>query len=99
MRYFGRGVLSSPAQESLCAGLLRGSPCQVPARRVQRTGRLPSNSLFEGEEIPPWRKANFGPLLRSSKCWGCWRQGRSKHWLKVKNRQHPTMSRVMEAFG
>ncbi len=25
--------------------------------------------------------------------------GRSKHWVKVKNRQHPAMSRVMEAFA
>jgi bifunctional non-homologous end joining protein LigD len=25
--------------------------------------------------------------------------GRSKHWVKVKNRKHPAMERVMEAFG
>jgi bifunctional non-homologous end joining protein LigD len=25
--------------------------------------------------------------------------GRSKHWVKVKNRKHPAMSRVMDAFG
>jgi len=25
--------------------------------------------------------------------------GRSKHWIKVKNRKHPAMSRVMETFG
>ena len=25
--------------------------------------------------------------------------GRSKHWVKVKNRTYPAMSRVMEAFG
>jgi ATP-dependent DNA ligase len=25
--------------------------------------------------------------------------GRSKHWVKVKNRRHPAMARVMEAFG
>ena len=25
--------------------------------------------------------------------------GRSKHWVKVKNRPDPAMSRVMEAFG
>ena len=24
--------------------------------------------------------------------------GRSKHWVKVKNRRHPAMDRVMEAF-
>jgi hypothetical protein len=26
-------------------------------------------------------------------------RGRSKHWVKVKNQQHPAMSRMMEAFG
>ena len=25
--------------------------------------------------------------------------GRSKHWVKIKNRSHPAMSRVMESFG
>jgi ATP-dependent DNA ligase len=25
--------------------------------------------------------------------------GRSKHWVKVKNRKHPAMDRVMEAFA
>jgi bifunctional non-homologous end joining protein LigD len=25
--------------------------------------------------------------------------GRSKHWIKMKNRKHPAMSRVMEAFA
>jgi len=24
--------------------------------------------------------------------------GRSKHWLNLKNRKHPAMNRVMEAF-
>jgi len=24
--------------------------------------------------------------------------GRSKHWVKVKNRKHPAMERVIEAF-
>ena len=24
--------------------------------------------------------------------------GRSKHWVKVKNRSHPAMDRVMESF-
>jgi bifunctional non-homologous end joining protein LigD len=25
--------------------------------------------------------------------------GRSKHWIKVKNRSHPAMNRVMESFA
>jgi bifunctional non-homologous end joining protein LigD len=24
--------------------------------------------------------------------------GRSKHWIKIKNRKHPAMNRLMEAF-
>jgi hypothetical protein len=28
-----------------------------------------------------------------------YRAGRSKHWIKVKNRQHPAMSQVMEAIS
>jgi bifunctional non-homologous end joining protein LigD len=28
-----------------------------------------------------------------------YRGGRSKDWIKVKNRQHPAMNRVMETFG
>jgi bifunctional non-homologous end joining protein LigD len=27
------------------------------------------------------------------------RAGRSKHWIKIKNRERPAMSRVMEAFA
>lgn len=28
-----------------------------------------------------------------------YRGGPSKHWVKVKNRAHPAMGRVIEAFG
>jgi ATP-dependent DNA ligase len=28
-----------------------------------------------------------------------YQSGRSKHWMKVKNRAHPAMTRVMDAFG
>jgi bifunctional non-homologous end joining protein LigD len=28
-----------------------------------------------------------------------YRGGRSKHWIKVKNRKHPAMQRVMDSFG
>jgi bifunctional non-homologous end joining protein LigD len=27
-----------------------------------------------------------------------YRAGRSKHWIKFKNRKHPAMGRVMESF-
>jgi ATP-dependent DNA ligase len=28
-----------------------------------------------------------------------YQRGRSKHWMKVNNRNHPAMGRVMEAFA
>jgi bifunctional non-homologous end joining protein LigD len=28
-----------------------------------------------------------------------YRPGRSKDWIKVKNRRHPALSRVMDAFS
>ena len=28
-----------------------------------------------------------------------YRTGRSPHWIKVKNRQHPAFSRVLDQFG
>jgi hypothetical protein len=30
---------------------------------------------------------------------GPYQAGRSKHWLKIKNRAHPAMMRVMERSG
>src|ERR1700730_17483461 len=37
---------------------------------------------------------------RRSRCAGRpYRAGRSPDWVKVKNRKHPAMQRVMEAFG
>jgi bifunctional non-homologous end joining protein LigD len=27
-----------------------------------------------------------------------YRAGQSKHWIKVKNREHPAMNRVMDSF-
>jgi bifunctional non-homologous end joining protein LigD len=28
-----------------------------------------------------------------------YRAGRSPHWVKIKNREHPAMSRVMDTFS
>src|ERR1700746_823138 len=59
-------------------------------------------SDFEQGEIGPdlFRKAcEFGlEGLVSKHRDRPYRAGRSKHWIKVKNRQHPAMSRVMESF-
>jgi hypothetical protein len=40
-------------------------------------------------------RPSFGHIRRDRP----YQAGRSKHWIKIKNRKHPAMSRVMEAFG
>jgi ATP-dependent DNA ligase len=59
-------------------------------------------SDFEQGEIGPdlFRKAcEFGfEGLVSKRRDRPYQAGRSKHWIKVKNRKHPAMSRVMEAL-
>ena len=60
-------------------------------------------SDFEQGEIGPdlFRKAcEFGlEGLVSKHRDRPYRAGRQKYWIKVKNRKHPAMSRVMEAFA
>jgi ATP-dependent DNA ligase len=60
-------------------------------------------SEFEQGEIGPdlFRKAcEFGfEGLISKRRDRPYQAGRSKHWIKIKNRKHPAMSRVMEAFA
>jgi ATP-dependent DNA ligase len=60
-------------------------------------------SDFEQGEIGPdlFRKAcEFGlEGLVSKRRDKPYHAGRSKHWIKIKNRKHPAMSRVMEAFA
>ena len=65
----------------------------------------------EGIFINPFERGEIGPDLFRAACqMGLeglvskrrdrpYQAGRSKHWIKVKNRQHPAMSRVMEAFS
>ena len=65
----------------------------------------------EGVFINPFERGEIGPDLFRAACqMGLeglvskrrdrpYHAGRSKHWIKVKNRKHPAMSRVMEAFG
>jgi len=59
-------------------------------------------SDFEQGEIGPdlFRKAcEFGlEGLVSKRRDRPYRAGRSKHWIKIKNRKRPAMSRVMDAF-
>jgi hypothetical protein len=61
--------------------------------------------------VNPFERGEIGPDLFRAACrMGLedlvskrrdrpYQAGRSKHWVKVKNRQHPAMDRVMEAFG
>jgi ATP-dependent DNA ligase len=65
----------------------------------------------EGIFINPFERGEIGPDLFAAACrMGLeglvskrrdrpYQAGRSKHWIKVKNRKHPAMSRVMDAFG
>ena len=65
----------------------------------------------EGIFIAPFEQGEIGPDLFRAACdMGLeglvskrrdrpYQGGRSKHWVKVKNRKHPAMSRVMEALG
>jgi len=65
----------------------------------------------EGVFVNPFERCEIGPDLFRAACrMGLeglvskrrdqpYQDGRSKHWVKVKNRKHPAMSRVMEPFG
>ena len=65
----------------------------------------------EGIFVNPFERGEIGPDLFAAACkMGLeglvskrrdrpYQAGRSKHWVKVKNRKHPAISRVMEAFG
>ena len=61
--------------------------------------------------LAPFEQGEIGPeLFRAACTMGLeglvsklkdrpYRPGRSPNWVKVKNRQHPASSRVMEKFG
>jgi bifunctional non-homologous end joining protein LigD len=57
---------------------------------------------FEQGEIGPdlfWAACNLGlEGLVSKRRDGAYRSGRSPNWIKVKNRSHPAMNRVRDAF-
>jgi bifunctional non-homologous end joining protein LigD len=65
----------------------------------------------EGIFLNPFERGETGPDLFVAACRmelegivskrrdRPYQSGRSKHWVKVKNRKHPAMSRVMETFG
>ena len=53
----------------------------------------------EGIFVNPFERGEIGPELFRAAC----RMGLeglvSKHWVKVKNRRHPAIDRVIDAFG
>jgi bifunctional non-homologous end joining protein LigD len=65
----------------------------------------------EGIFINPFERGEIGPDLFRAACRigleglvskrrdRPYQASRSKHWVKVKNRQHPAIDRVMEAVG
>jgi bifunctional non-homologous end joining protein LigD len=64
----------------------------------------------DGIFVAPFEQGEIGPDLFRAACnMGLeglvskrrdrpYQGGRSKHWMKIKNRRHPAMRRVMEAF-
>jgi bifunctional non-homologous end joining protein LigD len=71
------------------------------ARLLARRGRYFPFRLQQGEIGPDlYRHACLLGLegLVSKRQESTYRAGRSPNWIKVKNRKHPAMARVMEAF-
>jgi bifunctional non-homologous end joining protein LigD len=92
---------------ALNADDLRGLPLSM---RKTNLARLLSRRP-EGIFVAPFEQGEIGPDLFQAACrMGLeglvskrrdrpYQPGRSKHWVKIKNRSHPAMSRVMESFG
>jgi ATP-dependent DNA ligase len=86
---------------------MRALPLSMRKTNLQRLlARRPDGiflSDFEQGDIGPdlFRKAcEFGlEGLVSKRADRPYRSGRSKDWIKVKNRKHPAMERVMDSFG
>ena len=59
----------------------------------------------EGIFINPFERGEISPDLFRAACRmrkrrdRAYRGGRCAHWIKIKNRQHPAMDRVVDAFG
>jgi bifunctional non-homologous end joining protein LigD len=86
-------------------------PFELPllARKERRAPLLPrrSNGIFTGS----FEQGAIGPDLFRKACelgleglaskrrdWP-YRAGRSKDWVKIKNRSHPALDRVQKSFG
>ncbi|WP_371260007.1 hypothetical protein [Bradyrhizobium sp. WSM1417] len=84
---------------------LRDLPLHLHQANLQRLlARRP-----DGITVAPFERGEIGPDLYhaacrvgleglvSKHCNRPYRGGRQKHWVKVKNRSHPAMTRLMEA--
>jgi bifunctional non-homologous end joining protein LigD len=86
---------------------LRGLPLSMRKTNLARLLARRPDGIF----VAPFEQGEIGPDLFRAACrLGLeglvskrqdrpYQAGRSKHWVKAKNRSHPAMSRVMEAFG
>ena len=87
--------------------VLRRLPLSMRKVKLERLLRRRSEGIF----INPFERGEIGPGLFQAACrMGLeglvskrrdrpYRGGRSKDWVKVKNRTHPAMDRVMESFA
>jgi bifunctional non-homologous end joining protein LigD len=86
---------------------LRDLPLSTRKTKLDRLLRGRPDGIF----ISPFEQGAIGPDLFRAACdMGLeglvskrsdrpYRSGRSKDWIKAKNRKHPAMTRVMEAFS
>jgi ATP-dependent DNA ligase len=86
---------------------LRGLPLSMRKTNLARLLARRPDGIF----VAPFEQGEIGPDLFRAACnMGLeglvskrrdrpYQAGRSKHWVKVKNRHHPAMSRVMDSFG
>ena len=86
---------------------LRGLPLSMRKTNLARLFARRPDGIF----INPFELGQIGPDLFRKACeFGLeglvskhrdrpYRGGRQKHWIKIKNRSHPAMSRVMDALS
>src|SRR5271166_2483095 len=86
---------------------LRALPLSLRKTNLARLLARRPDGIF----VAPFERGEIGPDLFRKACeFGLeglvskrrdrpYRAGRSKDWVKIKNRSHPAMERVMEAFG
>jgi bifunctional non-homologous end joining protein LigD len=86
---------------------LRGLPLSMRKTNLARLLTGHPDGIF----VAPFEQGEIGPDLFRAVCKmgleglvskhrdRLYQAGRSKHWIKVKNRRHPAVSRVMEVFA